>query len=430
MSGEQVPEDVPMECDGGSEVSEDDQVFDLEQLQAMEAAGDVQVIAQEEGEAPPEDDDNDEQMAAPEGEVEGTDPVEMASAILRGHTKAVHCVDIHKTLPLVVSGGEDDKVYMWNIQMQSKPDEPLEVAPLKELPGHTDTVVYTAFSADGTLFATGGLDGRVILWKSDDGSHVATMEDLGDAISYLFWHPKGNIVFAGSADSQSAMWNEKGVCLQFFTGHASEVTCGALVNDSKMLATGSEDFSLKVFAPKTGELLVHFDSRGKGMYTIPAEVVTAVSSHPRVPDTVIAGYEGGSIAFLSIGSKKVLNVVPAHQHAVEQIIVSPLYPYLASCCAGENGTLIVWTAETNNITVRDSIKNTAGFVSCKWVGEHLYSADTQGVIARYEARAVSTAPNKQFTGHLDTALCLAVHEDGWIASGSDDTTVRFFHPSA
>ena len=429
-----------------------------------------------------DDDDVDmvEEVAAPqvpqrEQVEEGENPDEMASAILDAHTQGIHSIDIHPTLPLVVTGGEDDKTYLWTVSHDSKPAEPVTLKPERELAGHTDTVIATSFSADGTLLATGGMDGRIQLWNVADGTKVATMEDLGDSITYMFWHPK-NILFAGSMDSQSAMWNEKGVCLQYFTGHASEVTCGALVKENKMLATGSEDFSVKVFAPKSGELQVHFDSRGKGMYQLPAEAVTALAPHPRVADTLLAGYAGGRLAVLSIASKKVLAVVQAHAHAIEKIAVSTLYPYFATCCAGE-GWMTVWNAESNNVVVRDQVKQDAGFVDCKFVGEHLYACDTQGEVKRYDARGVSTSPHKvcwllnvfvhtaftpffyitrntrdtpffificssvlpystsylvpqRFTGHLDTALCFAVHEDGWIASGSDDATARFFHPSA
>lgn len=43
---------------------------------------------------------------------------------------------------------------------------------VKELRGHTDTVYSLAFSADGTLLASGGLDSSVKIW--DFGQAVKT----------------------------------------------------------------------------------------------------------------------------------------------------------------------------------------------------------------------------------------------------------------
>lgn len=40
--------------------------------------------------------------------------------------------------------------------------------------------------------------GVVKLWNTADGQLVNTLEGPGDAIEWLCWHPKGNIVLAGS----------------------------------------------------------------------------------------------------------------------------------------------------------------------------------------------------------------------------------------
>eukprot|EP00659_Diplonema_papillatum_P006250 gene6250-9583_t len=391
MSG---PEDRPLNEEDAPTESDMDEVVDMDELRQMEADGMVK-FHEGDGQAPLEDDDDEMDAAMDE---DAAPVAEMATEIFGGHTKPVHAVAVHPSGKWLASGGEDDKVFLWPIDSGRRAVIPpateendFMTKHCADLPGHTDTVVAVSFSADGTLLATAGMDGRVMIFEVEPATHRATMEELGDAVTYMFWHPKGNVVFAGSADSQSAMWNEKGACLQVFAGHASEVTCGALVGDNKLLATGSDDQAVKIFSPKTGEQVAHFDTRGKGMYGLPSTVVTAVAAHPVNHDTIVCGYDDGSVAILSIATKKVFSVTPGlHAGAVECISLSSKLPYFTTCCAVE-GTLVFWNGESNS--VRDSVKQEAGFTATKWMGDYLYATDTNGCVRRYDGKSASEAPS-------------------------------------
>jgi len=72
------------------------------------------------------------------------------------HGKSVFVVHAHPRLPIAVSGGEDDLGYIWNIEDGEQ---------LVKLSGHTDSVSAAQFSADGELVATGGMDGKVRVWR-------------------------------------------------------------------------------------------------------------------------------------------------------------------------------------------------------------------------------------------------------------------------
>ncbi|KAF9604133.1 hypothetical protein IFM89_002808 [Coptis chinensis] len=86
------------------------------------------------------------------------------------------------------------------------------------------------------------------------GSLKCTLEGPGGGIELVRWHPRGYVVLAGSEDSTAWMWNgDKNVFLNMFSGHSNTVTCGDFTRDGKMVCTGSEDASLRIWNPRNGE---------------------------------------------------------------------------------------------------------------------------------------------------------------------------------
>ena len=122
------------------------------------------------------------------------------------------------------------------------------------LKAHTDTVSSVAFNHDGSLLATGGLEGRACIWSVSTGELLRTLEGPGGGLEWVRWHPKGNVLLAGSEDFTAWMWNaDNAELMQVFAGHSNSVLCGGFSPDGRGVVTGSFDGSLRVWAPRSGE---------------------------------------------------------------------------------------------------------------------------------------------------------------------------------
>ena len=134
-------------------------------------ADDVLEVIEDDGEQPMDEDEDGEDRAVDlPGESSGSHEIEDTSLQhFQGHKSSVFTVSGHPTEPLVASGGEDDLGYLWDIT---------DGEVIAKLTGHSDSVTSTAFSYDGEMIASGGMDGKVRVWRRVGTENWRTWEFL------------------------------------------------------------------------------------------------------------------------------------------------------------------------------------------------------------------------------------------------------------
>jgi len=93
--------------------------------------------------------------------------------------------------PIIVSCGWDKMVKVWNLTNCKLKTNHY---------GHTGYVNTVTVSPDGSLCASGGKDGKAMLWDLNEGKHLYTLEG-GDMINTLTFSPNRYWLCAASGPS-------------------------------------------------------------------------------------------------------------------------------------------------------------------------------------------------------------------------------------
>jgi len=110
-----------------------------------------------------------------------------------GHSEWVSCVRFSPSAQhsLIVSAGWDKLVKVWSLT---------HCRLRNNLIGHTGYVNTVTVSPDGSLCASGGKDGKAMLWDLNEGRHLSSLEG-GDTIHALCFSPIRYWLCAATASS-------------------------------------------------------------------------------------------------------------------------------------------------------------------------------------------------------------------------------------
>lgn len=165
---------------------------------------------------------------------------------LLGHTSGVWAVAFTPDGRRVVSGSADTRVRIWEVQPRRVlfasvriPSRQLQLA--KEVRG-------VAVTDDGKRILAGDANHTVTVWDADSLRVVQTFRSHNNRVHAIACSPDGLRVVSGSADSTLKLWDLKdGKELSTWKGHAAEVLCVDWSRDGKQLASAGEDHVVRLW---------------------------------------------------------------------------------------------------------------------------------------------------------------------------------------
>jgi len=132
--------------------------------------------------------------------------------LFRGHTGAVLDTDWNPFDDSVIASGSDDaKVMIWrvpeNFTLHTDADEPIDVAPIEKLSGHTRKVGHVLFnpSAANVLASSSG-DYTVKLWDVEAKTAPLTLKHA-DIVQSLSWSADGGMLVTTCRDKKLRFWD-------------------------------------------------------------------------------------------------------------------------------------------------------------------------------------------------------------------------------
>jgi len=176
---------------------------------------------------------------------------------LEGHEDSVLGLAWSPDSSQIASASDDRTVRIWNVS---------EGTSVHTLEGHTEAVYSVAWSPDGERLISTGADGARLWDPSAEGEVSASAQVPPSTV--VAWSPDGSLV-ASESNYNVLVWDSpEAVEPRTLKGHESNVTSITWSPDSKRLASGSWDGTIRIWAADSGDELQVLKGHTAGVLSV------------------------------------------------------------------------------------------------------------------------------------------------------------------
>jgi WD40 repeat-containing protein SMU1 len=210
-------------------------------------------------------------------------PVDPYSTILIGKKATVEAAVFLPDGSGLITGSSDGLIEIWDPALQfTKLRMDLPYQQRDELLGHDSSVTALAVSADGTMLASGSVDGTVQVWRLDTGKALRQLTAHDAPIASLSFSPdSSHLLTAGQNGTCREFGLRTSRMMQEYRGHSSYLTSCfyqlQVINDVEVLlvVTSSGDGTVRLWNAKSSETIrvLRPQSLGKLLSVVGSSIV-------------------------------------------------------------------------------------------------------------------------------------------------------------
>jgi len=292
--------------------------------------------------------------------------------------------------------------------------------------GHTNTVWSLACIANTTLLVSGGDDSQVKIWQSTDGALATNLTSHSAMITRACFAPDGSMVATAGNDGSLRLWAaQSGAPAYILIGHTNQVSALAFSPDATFLVSGGGCLD--------NDLCVWSCSSGAWLQTIPGLFTNGVTALAVSPDTSLIASAGDRtdqvIKLWNRTNGGLLYTVAGHSSGTAALAFSPNGQYLASGGMFTSGAIKLWDLRSGNCAATyTGHACTVVSISFNPTGTLLASAgQTDGLINIWTNGSVT--PVCSLTSLSAGARAVAFSPDGTLLAAAGSDTIQMWQTS-
>lgn len=257
-------------------------------------------------------------------------------ASLSGHSQAVKSVTFSPDGKILATASDDKTIKLWQIETLEE---------IYTLLGHSHAVKSVAFSPDGQILASGSWDKTIKLWDVNTGTEICTMTGHQLQVNSVAFSPQGQLLASASYDRTIRLWQipalesshkefQNRPCyslLGTLSDHAWAVLTVAFSPDGKILATGSDDNTIKLWEVNTGQLICTLVGHS---WSVVAVAFTADG------ETLLSASCDKTVKLWRVSTAEEIVTLSGHVDSVSAVAVSKVRQLIAS--GSRDKTIKLW----------------------------------------------------------------------------------------
>jgi WD40 repeat protein len=281
---------------------------------------------------------------------------------------------------------------------------------IEDLAGHRGRVTSIAWSADGSLLASGASDDNDIrVWEASTRRIRHVLSGHTGWIRSLAFSPDGATLASGSIDLTIKLWDARsGQLLQTLTGHSDLVGGVNFSPDGKQVASASRDGSVRLWDVATGKEVAGFSFQ-TGLADLSQRFWTTGVAFSPDGKTIAVGATDANVYLLDAATGQEIRRLAGHTNwiVIRGLAYSSDGKRLYS--SGLDGTVRIWDAATGSeISVLEQHSRDIFAIALSNDSNRLVSAsDEEGVMHVWDLAAGSVRESLRVGQGIITTVVFA-----------------------